>query len=229
LLVSSNLVNGRDFYANDLTINDGVTFNTNGYRIFVSGTLTLGSGAGGAKIGRDNPGQTALSGGDIGTSFAGGTNANGNSATTSIGGAGGNAGARTGGTVTNPPATDGGPNPFHSVIGAVSGRTFATNTLVNGGAGGAGSGAGNTGGGGGGVVLIFAHHVACVGTGNVISANGGPGTGATAAGGGGGGVVWVVSSDAQPSPCLTVQALGGPASGTGVAGSPGTATWVQLP
>ena len=54
--ISASTTLTRDMYYADLTVNPGVTLNTGGFRIFVSGTLTLGAGS---LIGRDGLDATA--------------------------------------------------------------------------------------------------------------------------------------------------------------------------
>ena len=65
----------RDMYYNNLTIESGQTLHPNGFRVFVSGTLTLNKGA---RISRDGNDYgvdwgAALSAGTLGGSGAGGS------------------------------------------------------------------------------------------------------------------------------------------------------------
>jgi len=86
----------RDMYYNNLTIESGQTFNPNGFRIFVSGTLTLNKGARISRDGNDGSegyGGAALSAGTLGGSGAGGMLANslygaGGAVANSLGGSG---------------------------------------------------------------------------------------------------------------------------------------------
>src|SRR5438552_1146975 len=76
----------RDMYYSNLTIAAGQTLNPGGYRIFVSGTLTLNSGSSIARNGNDGSGSpgAALTPGTLGGSAAGG-----DPETNSLGGDGG--------------------------------------------------------------------------------------------------------------------------------------------
>lgn len=64
VVVSSNISLSRDMYYNNLTINSGFHLNTNGYKVFVKGTLTLNGNIGVGRINTANTGtvsgQTAL-------------------------------------------------------------------------------------------------------------------------------------------------------------------------
>ena len=55
--LTSNTTLSRDMYYNDLTINSGVTLDTNGYRVFVRGTLAFADST--SKIGRFSNKTTA--------------------------------------------------------------------------------------------------------------------------------------------------------------------------
>ena len=208
--ISANTAITRDMYYANLTVDPGVTLNAGGFRIFVSGTLTLDSGS---RISRD--GLDASSGGpaagltpgSLGDSApgasmglcAGGTAAN------SLGGGGGTGAGCPGGPVTAPASDVGGPQAFDAGTAAISGRTL-DGMIVNGGAGGGGgSSASGNGGGGGGVACIAARSVTVAGSAS-ITANGGANAGD--GGGGGGGVVVVLSTSPQP-PGLTLSAAGG--------------------
>ena len=182
----------RDTYWHDLTLQPGARLNiTKGWRLFVSGTLTLGDGS---RIVRDgNNGNQGFGGlplvaGSLGGAGAGGGNACGPAAgatANSLGGSGGStcrcAGAAE--PLRDPAKPVGGARAFDGAVAALSGRTL-DGVPVTGGAGGRG---GNlTGGGGGGGVVIVAARVVQV-TGNAsITANGGNSAGGDSAGGGGG-------------------------------------------
>lgn len=225
----------RDMYYADLTVPNGATLATAGYRVFVAGTLTVG-----ATGVIDNSGQAAsgatqglgTTAGTCGAGFQGGAGrvssaGVGNAATgatTALGGAGGAGGAGgvnaggAAGAATAPTATNGG----WRHLAAALGRT-ADGTLWSGGGGGGGGGSDNGaansggGGGGGGVMIIWARIVSNAGT---IRANGGAGGNAAAGvnlgggGGGGGGAVFIVHREAEGGTLGTVTASGG-AGGTG--------------
>lgn len=219
--ITGNTTLTRDMYYADLTVNPGVNLNTGGFRIFVSGTLTLG---GGSRISRDGLNATAsspaagLTPGSLGGS---GPGANmslcaGGGTFNSLGGAGGT--GRTGcpGGIDGQPATSvGGAQAFDAGLVALSGRTL-DGVIVSGGSGGGGgtSSAGN-GGSGGGVAVVAARSVSVPSSASITAIGGGN---AGDGGGGGGGVVVVVSASPQP-PGLTLSAAGGgSAPHTGEAG-----------
>jgi hypothetical protein len=227
--IGANTTLTRDTYYRALTVASGVTLNTGGFRIFVSGTLTLQNGS---RIGRDGNDATAatppagLTAGSLGGSAPGASHSlcAGGTATNSKGGIGGSGGTVMicpGGAATRPTPDVGGPQAFDAALQALSGRTL-DGVLVSGGSGGGGgSTASDNGGAGGGVVVIAARSVAVPGA-AVISAVGGANSGD--GGGGGGGVVVVVSTSAQPSG-LTVTAAGGGASPH--AGNAGFTNWLN--
>jgi hypothetical protein len=84
----------RDMYYHSLTVGSGTKLDPGGYRIFVSGTLTLGDGAMIARNGHDaNPNTSAgadgLPSGTLGAGGkGGGADINADSETNSLGGAG---------------------------------------------------------------------------------------------------------------------------------------------
>lgn len=199
----------------DVTIDDGAFLHTDGYLLFVNGTLTITDGW---VQWNGNPGDAGSVGGAAGAAHtatilaggraggAGGNNANGmagSSSATSLasasgrGGTGGNGGGVTLGAAGGSNARSIGDT--RSVQAATTGHVLAngTHTAITGGAGGGGGGGGGAaglfgggGGGGGGVVIVIARNVVIV-TGG-IRANGGAGGagengGASAGGGGGGG------------------------------------------
>lgn len=230
--ISSATTLARDMYYRNLTVAAGQTLDAGGYRIFVSGTLTLSDGA---KISRDgNPHFTGMLGdaqpgaglpaGTLGASGAGAVvGANGGSVTNSLGGnAGDGADAGSGGQATAPDDGAGGSGVFHSAVQAISGRSLDA-VLVEGGAGGGGGAttADGAGGGGGGVVMIAARTVTLAGSSARFSADGGDG-GPGAGGGGGGAVVVVTMTSPKPSG-LTLSANGGAGGGHG---APGFTDWL---
>jgi hypothetical protein len=225
--ISSPTTLTRDMYYRNLTVAAGQTLDAGSYRIFVSGTLTLGDGArvdndgnpahlGG--LGEPQPGAPIEAGTLGGSGQGGAVNANGESVFNSLGGNGGNSAG-----IANAPANGvGGTRVFYSAIQAVSGHSLDA-ALVNGGAGGTGGSTNDdgAGGSGGGVVMIAARTIVLVGSSAHFSADGGDG--GPGAGGGGGGVVVVVTTTSPQPAGLTLSANGG---GGGGHGSPGTTLWL---
>jgi hypothetical protein len=180
--IASNTSLSRDMYYNNLTVNNSIHLNTNGYRVFVKGTLTLNGNIGVTSSQSVSSGtlsgRLALASGNTSVSLGGnsggntyiasqlsdsdkknfellisGVALNTSGTVTSIkGGASGITGAN--GTVT--PATSGGA------------ASLTRNPLVAGGAGTAGTtppaSAGGTGGIGGAIVLIVAKQITGSGT-----------------------------------------------------------------
>ena len=221
--IATNTSLARDMYYANLTISSGKTLNPNGYRVFVSGTLTLQNGARFSRDGGDAGAAVALPAGTLGGSGGGGNPGTcvGGSTSNALGGIGGT-GAPTcpGGATSAPGANVGGTRIFESAAAALSGRTL-DGTIVGGGSGGGGGASTGLGGSGGGVVVIAAHSLSVSG-GSSITANGGNTT--ADGGGGGGGVVVVISTSPQPAG-LTLSASGG---GTGVhTGHPGFTDWLN--
>jgi hypothetical protein len=217
----------RDTYYNNLTLNPGAVLNTNGYRLFVAGTLTMGNGS---NINRDGltaimgcgPWTSPLPAHTLGGAGAGGCNGGGGEGgdvANSLGGEGGGTGSSTG--AADPPETDvGGVQVFDSATQALTGRSL-DGELVYGGGGGEGTNPTIGGGQGGGVVVIAARTVVSTGS-TSITANGGEGLY-----GGGGGVVVVISTSAQPAG-LTIGAAGGDGQGSGSElAEPGFAEWLD--
>lgn len=76
--ISGNTSLSRDMYYNSLTVNEGVTLTTNGYRIFVENTLTnngiidnSGGNGGNGSSGIEGSAGAAAGGGSVGASGAG--------------------------------------------------------------------------------------------------------------------------------------------------------------
>jgi len=220
----------RDMYYHNLTINPGGSLDPGGYRIFVSGTLTLGNGT---RIARDGNGGgafgpgAALAPGTLGGSGAGGIlGGSGEAVTNSLGGSGGGGGSGidiVSGSATAPVASAGGGGAFGSALQAPSGSSL-DGVIVNGGGGGGSGGGSGSGGSGGGVVLIAARTITLSGGAATIIAQGGDGgrsagLGDGGGGGGGGGVVVVITTTPRLAG-LTLSAIGGgsPDGGNGVAG-----------
>ena len=159
--INVNTTLTRDTYYDDLTVEPGKTLNPGGYRIFVSGTLTLGDGAAIARDGANGADCCPmLFPGTLGHSGAGGLFVGGDSVNSSLGGSGGAGGSvagfpgKSGGFATPPPAEAGGTQVFRQALSALSGRTLE-GPLVNGGAGGGAGALILAGGGGGGVVVVI--------------------------------------------------------------------------
>ena len=208
----------HDMYYHNLTITSGKILYPDGFRIFVSGTLTLEDGARISRDGNDvDPTKglygTALSAGTLGGA-GGGYSTQLQAVTNSLGGSGGGFGAE----ASPPGMSAGGVGVFRSALQALGGRSL-DGALVYGGAG----GAGNFGGGGGGVVVVAAHEIVLSRGTATISANGGGSV--NPGGGGGGGVVVVITTSAQPVD-LTLLALGG-YSNSGYPGTDGFTAWLK--
>lgn len=228
-----------DIFADDMTVNAGVTIDTAGYRIYAAGTLAIAAtglisnDGESATTGDGTPGTGApvgnvFGGGDGG---AGGSGASGTDAddvalypsrSSGSGGDGGNAAINTGGA--------GGEAIPQFGFGTYMIGTMALGDAVSGGPGGGGGGGdgaatGGGGGGGGGVIVICAQHFAVAA--NAISAQGGNGDNgnggnAGGGGGGGGGTILIVTND-NVVPTVDVNGgAGGTAAGTGTAGSTGS-------
>ncbi len=242
-----------DMYYTDLTVDSAITLTTAGYRVYVSGTLTLngtiannGAAAVADVAGAAAPGVT-IGAGAAGGAGGGTTGTAGTSTTVSLGEVGGAGGAGTGGaggaatTAADPSAETGGVKCFRLLTAALEGRArlLASTVAPTGGAGGSGGGGNTTtkgggGGGGGGGVLVAAKALAGAGS---IFAKGGAGAAGEATlcgGGGGGGGGWIVlisRSSANPYTLSVAGGSGGASGGsTGVAGTAGTAgrTFVHL-
>jgi len=236
--VSGTVTLARDMFYSTLTVPTATILDTSGYRVFVSGTLTI---AGTIRFDGNNAVTTV--GGVVKSGYftslagiSGGTGAGttGSNLSTSLGGASGAGGVGSSGGTTAGSASvntsfgagKGGAQAYRNValvsIGAAPGQGVTTMLPFGGGAqGGAGGGDGtNSGGGGGaggGMVLILAKNV--VGqTGGTITAKGGNGASGTAGstgGGGGGGGGWIILvSQSITGTALTTTVTGG----TGAAG-----------
>jgi hypothetical protein len=221
-----------DKYFNNLTLQPGATIQTNGFRIFVRGTLinngvihNNGLGSGGGIQGLPGGGTGTLGGG--GTSgFGGGSGSAptaGEQKVFSLGGSGGLGGSLTarGPNVVPPVAAEGGTNVLSALPLALTCRTI-TGAQITGGGGGDGGAFGtqngSSGGGGGGVVMVAARTITGSGSVQARGGAGGVRTSAGGGGGGGGGVVVIVSTGPLPTG-ITVNVDGG-AAGTGTVGTP---------
>jgi hypothetical protein len=237
----SSITLTKDTYYHNLSVVNGYVRTAN-FRLFVSGTLTIGNGGSVECDGRSGAsGGTAVAAGTVAGGTAGGPGGAGagNAGTgilDSAGGQGGAGGAGSGGaggaagTHAVPAAADGGTKHAGAMLGyTISSPTGLTH--YRGGSGGGGGGgdgtAGGTGGGGGGVVIVCARRIVCTGT-AAIRANGGAGANAAGTnrgggGGGGGGCVRVLYQTASGllAACEATGGAGGAKTGTGVAGSAG--------
>jgi hypothetical protein len=235
----------NDMYYNNLTVTG--TLVTNGYRVFVAGTL---SGAG--TIHCNGAAATSQSGGTAGglsttAPFIKGVDGgSGNvgagsqcaagtvsqlGTTGGAGGLGSNAASVAARAVSPPGQSAGGTNAYQDVIQVREARPVGPSPTRfaggNGGTGGSGDGtnAGGGGGGAGGCCVVFARYCTFTGT---ISANGGSGatrSSGNVGGGGGGGGGFAMLCTSSPTATCTVQATGGAAGngvGTGTAGVAGT-------
>jgi hypothetical protein len=228
--IGSNTTLTRDMYYANLTVSPGVTLNPGGFRIFVAGTLTLGSGSSIARNGNSAAAGTpgaALSPGTLGAGAAGGYGGSGASETNSLGGSGGGGGAA--GTATSPVAGAGGAGVFRSPVQALTGHSL-DGAIVNGGAGGGTAlGGASAGGGGGGVVVVAARTVVLSSGSAAITANGGNGAvdnPSETGYGGGGGIVVVISTTSQPAG-VTLSATGGTDVPSGGSGESGFTDWLS--
>jgi hypothetical protein len=236
--ISGDTTLARDMFYNNLTVNNGVTLSTGGYRIYVAGTLTNNGtiqnnggigGNGTASVGAVGAGATATNlgggsnGGAGGKSFAGGTaGTNLSNACGNGGGAGGNGSAvntgefgYAGGTPTAPTAVSFNTKEYAYIALMRSLTPGAYPALVSGGTGGGGGGGGSSafggsGGGGAGVVWVSCFALVNNGTIRANGGNGGDGytSSNTGGGGGGGGGCIVLIYNSKPT-AGTIQASGG--------------------
>lgn len=240
----------RDSYYTTLTVRNGATLRTAGFRVFASTSITVdgggviehvatagfaaGSSGAGAVSGTLAAGAAGASGGII-------TGNAGTGLTAAIGGTGGAGGAGsggaggTGGTITAPTAANGG---FRNAVGAMLCAAFggATWTSLRPGAGGGSGGgdgtSGSGGGGGGGAMMLAAPTIQNDGTIRCNGAAGGSASGGNRGGGGGGGGGFLSTIARTYSGAGVYQVNGGAAGtgfGTGTNGSAGnTGTHLQL-
>lgn len=233
----------RDMYFGDMTISAGDTYSTNGYKIAVAGTLTIGvggfldnSGADGIDGGAGAPEGTLLGGGAGGAGNIGEIPTNGNPGTSTSwwpvaaaaggGGAGGMATAATGGA--------GGTAALGYGAGPYTIEQIACGDGVGGGAGG-GSGGANAnpstrgkGGGGGGVMVIKARYLSVPD--DAIRCRGGAGMDGVLAGGGGGGqggVVLIITDEPAAPVCDVSGGVGGAGLHAGIDGDDGVVSAIS--
>lgn len=242
----------RDCACTTLTVNNGVTIKTGGFRVFCTAALvnngninydgipsSLGTG------GTATTGGTAGASGGTGGSSTTTTGGSPSGVVVSLGGAGGNGGASgavaggTGGSATIPSPGQGGIEgayTFYSVLTArpIFAASGAATQAFSGGGGGAGGGSSGGisnaggGGGGGGGVNVYAYTVSGNGTISAAGAVGGVGRASNGAGGGGGGggfiiIVTTTASVTSVNTFSVAGGVGGVGSGSGATGSTGGA------
>lgn len=239
----------RDTFYNNLTVPNGSTLATAGFRVYVMDTCTVASGGVISNAGANAAAAVAGAGGTgniYGAGFAGangGTGAGGNglgTATAGIpglaasqmrggaGGAGTSGAGGTGGTygVT---ANNGGPYNYTQLLIGYSASAGTWKTLYRpgtGGGGGGGNGAqsGGGGGGGGGWITLSARRVVNNGSITVNGGNGAAGTANNCGGGGGGGgglLALVHETFVGLTPTVAGGTGGASGGGAGVSGTNG--------
>lgn len=238
-------------YYNNLTIAEGVALDTDGYPLYVKGTLTLNNGSSIHCNGRNAAtngtagaarSQRFYGSGTAGTNGTFGSNPGGSATLpNAAGGKGGLGGYPIQGPTTYAGSyaliyallpSQGGPNYARLIQPCITGRTM-DNNVINGGAGGSGgmgvgtSPSGSRGGGGGGgagVCIVFAAQIVVNGS-ATVSANGGDGgpaaQGPSAGGGGGGGGGWCVVISQVAQPAGLSVTANGGTGGTPLGGYQG--------
>lgn len=238
----------RDMYYTNLTLSGTAVLNTNGYKIYVNGTLSMsgsssivdnGANGGNASGTTAGAGAAQNTGVTVGSGTAGGN-----------GGGQQNAGAAAAGTVPGYGGNggNGGASSNAGGLGAtltyLPERIFRHDHLYNagikqGGAGGGGGGGGNPsflataaagggGGAGGGVIMIFAQIFTNTSTVGILARGGNGGNGGNAAsgnstggaggGGGGGGFIYIISLQINALGILDVSGGTGGIGGNGAGG-----------
>lgn len=148
--ISSNTTLTADKYYTNLTVNNSVRLITDGYKVYVKGTLTMGGASAiisnnGSTGGTGGNGGNGAAGGDAGTAGTGGTAVGGGTtATNTLTGTAGGAGAAG--------DTGGGDNAPAGTAGTNDTNTLVTNNGAAGAIGGAGGANGGNPGGDGGAV-----------------------------------------------------------------------------
>lgn len=246
---------GRNIYANNCTVNTGVSVFMGGNSLYVKGVLTgPGSIVGGSLlkaggslgVGAGGVGQTGtIDGGEGGATGVVGVGATTANRTTCLGGRGGNGGAGTSGaggtsgTVTAPAGSIG---TVRALPWAAMGILFSASTLTltavlggTGGASGAGDGVNKGGGGGasGGLLIVAARNIA---SSNAITIDVSAGAGENrnagnvgGGGGGGGGHGILISRDVTVPILVANGGALGTKNGTGVNGTAGAAgAWYTI-
>ena len=208
--IGANTKLDRDMYYHNLTIKSGYILKPGGFRIFVSGTLTMEDGARIDREGNDAGYAQGipLTGAGLSAGTLGGSGAGAHGFATAaevLNSLGGSGGGEFGGKASRPAAAAGGEGVFRSAIQALNGRSL-NGSVINGGAGGGGGVV--DGGGGGGVIVIAASRIVVSSGTAFISAKGGDSLMGGGGCGGGGGVVVVITTTAQPAG-LSLSAIGG--------------------
>lgn len=236
----------RDQYYSSITLTGTAVLQTSGFRVYCSGTASVGSGtvlgrkanAGANSGGAGGATAAGTIGGSGSAGGAGGTAAGTSSsnASGSVGGTGGTGGTGTGGagaaagTLSIPNASQGGLEFFNSIKGFNDMIIPHTTTLHVGGVGGGGGGGDGTSGGGGGAggALTWVAAFTLTGAGTIRAAGGDGGSPAAGnrggGGAGGGGAIFVLSTNDTTGTSLTFDVsggTGGTGSGTGTAGANG--------
>ena len=253
--VSTAITLTTDMHYKALTIAAGGSIRTNGFRVFVRGTLNIAAtGAlhcdGFTSVGGEAPAISGSSNGSLGYGYgaagAGSPGVAGTNSPATYGGAGGAGGPSlgaggVGGTATPP---NGASAPYNNrtsslISGQLSGvvNNVAQNIALTGGAsggtGGSSTGSVGAGGGGAGVMVLACNTITNSGR---ISCNGGAGFVSTAlnnsgpgGGGGGGGVVIVVTSSyAGTAPTALAGAGGAAPAGFNPGNAGGAGTVIML-
>lgn len=238
--ISDDTTLTADVFYDNLTVNNGVTLNTGGYRVFVRGTLTNngtiqrnGNDGGNGTSGAVGSGGAALTTTMLGGSTAGGGAGGGPGGNISYayGGAGGKGGTgdgagSNGGSVSAPPVTS---FQLSELVYLLLMRTSEPGSSIYHIYGGSGGGSGDTsagccgggGGSGGGVVWIACNELVNNGTISADGGNGGngyTGGGGASGGGAGGGGGLVVLIYGSKSVAGTIQAAGGSGGAKGGGG-----------
>lgn len=237
----------EDLYASSILVESSGTIETNGFRIFCTGTTQVDSGCFIQNNGAPGAATLGGDGGVLGTLGAGGdggdggavANGNGvagtNLATSGYGGSGGAGGGGgtggAGGAGGTSARTNTHGDPFHVPrcldMYAIDPVTGIVSYLPGAGGGGGGADAvnnGGGGGGGGGIVVLCSRFVINNGTIQAVGGAGQVGAGANhgAGGGGGGGLVITVSRGISGSGIVLVSGgAGGTGANPGVAGGIG--------
>lgn len=240
VIISSATTLLRDQYYENLTITNSGIITTSGFRIFVSGVLTMQAGAIIRWNGNNASGVTrgtALTSNVLGGGSSGGNGATfptiagspGTDNTDGFGGGGGSGGGASGGIggLNAISATNTGSHYYGAWPLNMKGSTIPGSAYWFGGCGGGGGQASSTFGGGGGsgagCILICARAINAD-AGSFIQAVGGNGGNGDNGGGGGGGGVIVVYTAGSPSRINWTINVNGGSGGTGTApGSSGNA------
>lgn len=240
----------RDIYLyNGSQLSGSAVIKTVGFRIFCSGTLTIGASAkitdngddsvAGSGIGGQPPSGSFYASGSAGGGGGFGNGAGGNSITTAgIGGVGGTGGTGpgttggVGGAITAPLASAGGYP--RNLVQALTGFPSSSVQYRGGSGGGGGGGQNGTGpgngggaGGGGGILGLFTQTIVNSGSVQAQGGNGSAGwnggTGAGGGGGGGGGAILLITTSSSYGTFSVAGGSGGAGTGSGTAGATGAA------